>query len=178
MAVLQALALLLALLFVMWIVLGGPTRSRERRAAQRRRGGRTAKDGSFWGPPARDRPYTPGMLLLLFVVVALAEVTGDAAAEETRGPATTAAVLGAIIAVGYRFRPDIVAAGMGVVGIVSLLLQRMGARGCDVVPAADNGLWLLASAAMLAAVVGLRFIVAPIAMVRHSGGLRDLVARL
>ena len=106
------------------------SRARERRESKRRKGGRKAKDRSSWGAPSRDRSYAPGMLLLLFVVVALAEIVLDAAAQDLSGSAAqSAAILGAIAAVGYRFRPDMVAAGVGVLGIVALVLERSALEG-------------------------------------------------
>lgn len=149
MGLIEALAPLLGLALVFWILLGGPTRSRERKEERRRRGGRIARDRGFWGAPARDRQYEPGALLLVFVVVTLAETVLDAAADGS-GALSAALILGAVISIAFRYRPDLVSVGMGVVGIVVLVLERLGARGCgEAVTALQNAVWLFGAAVML-----------------------------
>lgn len=163
MGLIGLLAPLLGLLFVLWILLGGPARQRERKQDGRRRGGRVAKDRSFFGPPARDREWRPGGLLVVLTVVPLAQVVADAGEAPGSPALSSAAVLAGIVAVGFRYRPDLVSTGMGVLGIVALVLGRFGAIDCGLPPTPiQNMVWLAAVALMLAVVVGLRFLIAPI----------------
>lgn len=159
------LAPLLGLLLILWILLGGPARQRERKQERRRKGGRTAKDRSFVGLPSRDREWRPGGLLLVVTVVQLAQVVADAGEAGPGNPAlSSAVVLSGIVAVGFRYRPDVVSAGIGVLGVVALVLGRFGAINCGQPPTQlQNMVWLAAVALMLVAVVGLRLFVAPIA---------------
>lgn len=157
MTVLSALAPLLALIFVFWLLLGRSGRARDRTAASRRRGGRTARDRGFLGLPARDRAFQPGLILLALTVVALVKVIGEATVSGGSGPAWTAFWFGLVIAGGFAVRADIVSAGMGLLGIVSLVLARLGGLACDVpASSAENRLWLLYSALVIAGVVVLR----------------------
>jgi hypothetical protein len=110
--VLSAVAPLLALAFVLWLALGRPGRSAGRRSANRRRGGRKARDRNVLGLPARDRAFQPGLILLVLTVIALVRVIGEATVSGGSGPAWTAFWFGLVIAGGYAVRPGIVAAGM------------------------------------------------------------------
>ena len=162
-SLLSGLAPLLFLVLILWLVTGGPERSRKRREARPRR------DRSFWGLPSRDRTFAPGALLVGLAVVTLAEVVMDAASADEGSLVVAAAFFGAVVAIGFALRPDIVKAGMGILGIVTLVLERLGARGCaDAATTTHNLMWLLAAGLLAIAVFGINIFVAPMRAVSSA----------
>lgn len=113
--------------------------------------------------PARDRAYRPGLLLLVLACVTLAKVVTGAGEA-----ASTAAIFAIVIAIGFQFRPDVVGAGMGALGIVVLALDRLGASNCRLPPTAgQNASWLVSAAIVLLAAVGLRLVFSPVRSARR-----------
>ena len=117
----SSLAVLLALGTVFWLILGGPSRARERVQDRRRRGGRKPHSQGVWSFPSHDREYVPGLLLLVVSTWQLTGVAGQGASF------TPVLILSGVLAVGFSARPDLVGAGMGLVGAVSQTLDRLGA---------------------------------------------------
>jgi hypothetical protein len=170
------LAILLALLTVFWLLLGGPSRRRERKVAARFRGGRTAKDRSFFGLLARDRAYRPGAVLAALTIIELARTVGSAGVVES-GLTTSAGMLAFVVAVGFVVRPDIVGAGMGLLGIVALTVRRLGLEPCEGGVQHDNVRWVLFSAGFLVVAFGLRLIVPQVRSghrIFRGGGISSL----
>lgn len=162
------LAPLLGLAFVYWVIAGGPARRADTRRSMRRRGGRPVASRGFWSLPARDRDYIPGVVLVVFAATTLAETVADASIRPSGASAQTTTILGAILAVAHRYRPDLVSAGLAVVGVASLAVQRLGAGPCgDVFTLGQNRTWLLSFAAVVAMVLVVRTVIAPITAARQ-----------
>ncbi len=159
-AVLEILAVPLALLTVVWVLLGRPARVQERADERRRRGGRRPGQGRWM--PARDRALGPYALLAVLAATDLAQVVvlaGDAWHRTTR----TALLLGAVVAAGFGIRPDLVGSGLGLLGSVVLLMERLGGLGCpEEVPLGLTVLWAVLSLGLVALVTALRIVVLPV----------------
>ena len=152
----SSLAVLLALGTVFWLILGGPSRARERAQDRRRRGGRNPPSQGFWSFPSRDREYVPGLLLL---IVSTWQLTGVAGQGATFTPVL---ILSGVLAVGFSVRGDLVGAGMGLVGAVSQTLDRLGVSPCLTYSPAQQAAYFVGSGLFILALLGLHLILKPI----------------
>lgn len=152
-------ATLLLLFVVIWLVVGRRTRAREAKAARRHHGGRPARDRSFWGLPSRDRSYTPGLILLGFSCIQLAQVILSSGSRL----AVTAIMLSAIVAIGYAIRADIVSIGMGIIGVLSLVFGRLGAYGPELAASgSENAQFFALAALFVGALLVITIFVSPV----------------
>jgi hypothetical protein len=157
---LDGFAVLLFFGLIFWVALGGPSRRREREAGRRRMGGR--RPTSSWLAPRRDHVPTPGLLLL---AVALWQVAGVIATNSDAGDYVVSLVIfSVIIAAGFSIRPDIVGAGLGLVGVVSQTIERMQPSGCPVYTFDDNRTYWIMAGTTIAVLVGVRMFVTPISV--------------
>jgi len=124
-------------LAVVWLALGTPARRAERSALVKHRGGRTARERSAWRLPARDRALAPGGSLLILAAASLSEIVLDTAASTNSD-------------VGFAAQPGLVGGGMGVVGIVALVVGRLGGVSfAQAATTSQNALWVAGAGILL-----------------------------
>lgn len=154
----SALAALLALAVVFWVLVGGPSRARERASDRKRRGGRRPRSLGFLSVPNRDREYVPGLLLLLVATWQLADVV-------TRGAGASflpLLLLSGILAALFSARPDLVGAGLGLIGAASQTLDRLGDDPCMTYSPAQQAAFFVGSGLFVLALLALRLVITPI----------------
>jgi hypothetical protein len=157
-----AVTALLALAAVAWVLVGGPSRARERVSDRKRRGGRRPRSPGFLSLPNRDREYVPGLSLLLVATWQLADVI-------TRGAGVSflpLLLLSGVLAALFSARPDLVGAGLGLVGAVSQTLDRLGADPCMIYSPAQQAAFFVGSGLFVLALLGVRLVITPI---RNAG---------
>jgi hypothetical protein len=152
----SGLAVLAALVMIFWVILGGPSRARERASDRRRRGGRRPRSDRFWALPSRDREYAPGLLLIVLCSWQLADIAARGASF------TPLLILSGVLAIAFSARPDLVGAAMGLIGAVSQTLDRLGADPCLIYSPAQQAAYFLGSGLFILALLGFRLMLTPI----------------
>lgn len=129
---------------------------------------RLALGGAFWKRdrrfnllmPSRDRDYTRGGFLAVMALWALAEVVDDSTSAG-EGLTSTAFSLSFVAAALYAVNRDLTGAGLGVVGIVSLVLDRFSQE-CLGLTTGGNFRFLVGAVITVAVLFVLRFVLVPL----------------